>query len=752
MAEIRQHLTPASPVGELIATTSGVGGPAPDSADLLPLQVWTARPDGQLDWVNRRVVEYFGCPPGEVLGAGWQKQVHPEDLPAVLERWSAALRSGEPYEVGFRLRRADGRYRTHIARAVPTIDEAGRVLAWFGTTTDVEDLHRVREELRESERRAAFLARVSRDLASSLDYQETLRNIARMPVPHFADWCAVDVVAPDGRIERLAVEHVDPERVVFVERIEERYPTDHSRPQGVGEVIRTGRAEWAREIPPGLLEEFAVNEEHLALIRQLALRSYIIAPVHGRERVRGAITFVYAESGRHYEEDDLPFVEDLAGRAGIALENAELVRNLVETRAQLEEQTTELEMQTAELEMQTEELQSQAAHLEEQSAELEMSNTELERALERLSRNEALLAEAQRSAQLGSWEWDMLSGEIAWTDQMYRLYGYEPQAVAVDFERYMAGIHPDDRPLAQRAIEEALRTNGSFVFEHRALGADGVERVLHCRGRVLLDDNGKPVRMTGSAQDVTEQRAAEEAVRRAHLETERANRVKSDFLASMSHELRTPLNAIGGHVELIAMGIHGPITESQRAALERIRASQEHLLGLINDILQFARVEAGRLEYRIAPLPVGDVLVGVVGVLEAQARMRGLELSLERVPGELTVQADPDRLQQILFNLIGNAIKFTENGGRVAVGTSLDGGDVLIHVSDTGRGIAADDLETIFDPFVQVRASRAGDAPQGVGLGLAISRDLARAMKGDLTVRSELGRGSVFTVRLPAGT
>ncbi|HEX6587426.1 MAG TPA: PAS domain-containing protein, partial [Longimicrobiales bacterium] len=384
---------------DVVALNAGQGNQA--FADALPLQVWTARPDGQLDWVNRRVLEFFGRTFDEMIGAGWQEFVHPDDLAGTVERWRDSVTTGKPYEVAFRLRALDGRYRMHVARALPTVDDDGRVVAWHGSNTDVEDRHAAREALAESQRRATFLASVSRSLSTSLDYQQTLRNIAHMAVPSFADWAAVDVVAPDDTIQRLAVAHVDPTRVAQVQRIEEQYPTDHSRPQGVGEVIRTGRSQWMREIPASLLEESAVDAQHLELIRALALRSAVIAPIIGKDEVRGTITFVYAESGRTYEGDDVDFVEDLAARAAIALENAELVRDLIETRAQLEGQT-------AELEMQTEELQTQASHLEEQSTELEMANAELEETLERLSRSEGLLAEAQSSAHLGSWEWDMV--------------------------------------------------------------------------------------------------------------------------------------------------------------------------------------------------------------------------------------------------------------------------------------------------------------------------------------------------------
>ena len=723
---------------DVVALSAHEGGRA--FANALPLQVWTALPDGRLDWVNRRVLDYFGRTFDEMIGSGWQEFIHPDDLPGVIERWTDSLSTGRPYEVAFRLRAHDGQYRMHIGRALPTLDEQGRIVAWHGSNTDVDDRYAAREAITESERRAAFLANASRSLSTSLDYHETLRNIAHMAVPSFADWVAVDIVTDDGSIQRLAVAHVDPTRVAYVQRIEEQYPTDHSRPQGVGEVIRTGRSQWMREIPAWLLEESAIDERHLELIRALALRSAVIVPIRGKTGTRGAVTFVYAESARIYEERDVRFVEDLAARAAIALENAELVRDLVATRAQLEEQT-------AELEMQTEELQTQATHLEEQSTELEMSNAELEETLDRLTRSDALLAEAQSSAHLGSWEWDMIGGAITWTDEMYRLYGYAPQETAISFERYMAGIHPEDRDFAQQAIQNALESKGSFVFEHRAAGADGAERILHCRGRVILDESGRPIRMTGSAQDVTERRAAEEAIRRAHLEMERANRAKSDFLASMSHELRTPLNAIGGHVELIQIGIHGPVTEAQHASLERIRASQEHLLGLINDILQFAKVEAGRLEYRITDLAIDDVIVGVIGMLEPQAHARGLEVTQSCHSG-VTVRADHDRLQQILINLVGNAIKFTDPGGSVHVECEAGSRCAVVRVVDTGHGIPESELESIFDPFVQVRTTR-GDARQGVGLGLAISRDLARAMGGELTVTSRMGAGSTFTLIVP---
>ena len=236
---------------------------------------------------------------------------------------------------------------------------------------------------------------------------------------------------------------------------------------------------------------------------------------------------------------------------------------------------------------------------------------------------------------------------------------------------------------------------------------------------------------------------------RSSAEASRANRAKSDFLATMSHELRTPLNAIGGYADLMLMELPGPITPEQRDQLTRMRASQRHLLGLINSVLNMTQIENGRIEYRLQRVPILALVDEVLGLIEPQARAKGVMLSTSDCVTELNTRADPDRLRQIILNLLANAVKFTPAGGSIRIRcTSLNDEVVVISVSDTGIGIADEELLRIFDPFVQVgRRYASGD--EGVGLGLAISRDLARGMNGDLTAESKLGKGSTFTVRLP---
>ena len=248
--------------------------------------------------------------------------------------------------------------------------------------------------------------------------------------------------------------------------------------------------------------------------------------------------------------------------------------------------------------------------------------------------------------------------------------------------------------------------------------------------------------------------AESEAARAA---AESASRARSDFLAVMSHELRTPLNAIGGYAELMAMGIRGPLTPQLRDDLQRIQTSQRHLLGLINEVLNYARIETGVVHYDVADVELGEVVASVEPLIAPQLGAKRLAYAHDGCGHTPAVaRADRDKVRQVLLNLLSNAIKFTEPGGRIEVAcdaspVAAEGGRVLLRVRDTGVGIPPDQQERVFEPFVQVDA-RLTRPHEGTGLGLAISRDLARGMGGDLTLESEPGAGSTFTLALPAGT
>jgi signal transduction histidine kinase len=231
---------------------------------------------------------------------------------------------------------------------------------------------------------------------------------------------------------------------------------------------------------------------------------------------------------------------------------------------------------------------------------------------------------------------------------------------------------------------------------------------------------------------------------------EAANRAKSDFLAVMSHELRTPLNAIGGYADLMDLGVLGPVTAEQRDGIERMQRSQRHLLGLINGVLNYAKIDAGVVEYGIEEIPMEDILATSEALMAPQAGEKELLLRVEPCGRGMVARGDRDKVQQIVLNLLSNAVKFTDAGGTVAVDCSARGdGKIEVRVTDTGRGIADEARERVFQPFVQIdwKLTR---TVEGVGLGLAISRDLARGMGGELAVTSVVGEGSTFTLTLPA--
>ena len=312
-------------------------------------------------------------------------------------------------------------------------------------------------------------------------------------------------------------------------------------------------------------------------------------------------------------------------------------------------------------------------------------------------------------------------------------------------------------------LDRVLATGEPFVGREQRLvlkrtsDAEPEERFVDFVYQPLTEADGTRSGIIAHGSDVTEQVLARRDIERllieseqARAEAESANRVKSEFLAIMSHELRTPLNAIGGYADLIEMGIRGPVTPEQRDDLHRIQMSQRHLLGLINEVLNYAKLETGTVEFDVTEVRMREVLAAAESLVAPQAKTKGLALAVGDCPPSIVVHTDSEKLRQILVNLLSNAIKFTDAGGRIDMTCVADSKLVYVRVTDTGIGIPEDKLDAIFDPFVQVRPelTRRHD---GTGLGLAISRDLARGMGGDLAVESALGKGSTFTLSLPLG-
>lgn len=428
----------------------------------------------------------------------------------------------------------------------------------------LEDMARAQNEIRSQARlleRSQLASRILADagaaLAASLDYNATVRAVARLALPRLADACAVDVVGDDGRMWRLEAANVDHAKEELARELRRRYPLTFEARHPISDVIRSGDSRLIAEVSNRLLESIALDDEHLRMLRELGYRSAMIVPLVAGGRRFGAISFFSTSSGRRYQSSDLALAEELARRAAIALEQARLY-------------------------------------------------------------DAALLA----------------------------------------------------------------------------------------------------------------------------------NQAKSDFLAVVSHELRTPLTAIMGYADLLLGGMPDPLPPKSRTHIERVRTAAWHLLGLIDEILVYTRLEAGREELHPERVSVPDLLAEAAALIEPVAADHGLRFAVDADDGPITIDTDLTKLRQILLNLLSNAVKFTD-AGEVRLCAYREQEAVVFTVGDTGIGIAEEHFEKVFDPFWQIDQS-ATRSVGGTGLGLSVSRKLARLLGGDITVESTPGAGAVFSVRLPA--
>jgi PAS domain S-box-containing protein len=540
-------------------------------ADAIPTLAWTARADGHVDWCNARWYAYTGTTAEQMAGWGWRAVQDPAALPDVMARWQASLASGEPFEMTLPLRGADGRFRRFLTRVMPVRDAGGRVVRWFGTSTDVEAERAAREAAEQAAARTALLQALTDAFSRAVTREEVADVVLDRVAPAFeAHLGVLALVTAEG--DRLAV--AAPERLrPDTWQQWATFPLD--APVPLAAAARDGRTVTLPTFDAIAAQAPAVAE----MCRAYGTEAMHVVPVVASDgQVLGALGLSFP-TPRPFDPETLALLETLARQAAQAIERTRL------------------------------------------------------------------------------------------------------------FEA------------AQAARVEAER-------------------------------------------------------RRA--EAEGANAAKSQFLSTMSHELRTPLNAIGGYTELLTLGLRGPLTDAQRHDLDRVRLANQHLMSLVTDILNFVRVDAGHIEYRPADVELASIVGDLESLIGPQLVAKGVAFDHDAcapdAPGEPhLVRADPEKLRQVLLNLLSNAVKFTESGGRVSIACDVDAevGVVRVRVRDTGRGIPPDQLERIFEPFVQVDRHRTHESQQGVGLGLAISRELARGMDGELTAESVVGEGSTFTLTLP---
>lgn len=669
-------------------------------AEAMPVIVWTNTVDGKLVYINQRWSDFTGVDQPESLEKGFKYFVHPEDYDRVIDTWRQSAVSGEPYESEYRLRREDGQYEWFLGRSVPVRDANGTIVQWVGTATALDEQKRAREGFK-------FLAETTSILASSLDYETTLKSVAQLSVPRIADWCAVDIVNPEGNVERLAVAHVDPAKIRLAEDLQEKYPTDPNAPTGVPNVIRTGKSEFYPHLPEDLLRKAAKDEEHWRIIESIGFTSAITVPLLARGFVLGAITLVSAESGRRYTEHDLALAEDLGKRAGTAIDNAWLYRKAqeeIEERKRVEE----------------------AVRLSE-------------------TRFRTLIEQSPLSVQLFSLDGYCLQANRAWAElfdsDIEQLKGYN---VLQDPQLDQKGI----RQYMQRAFEGETVSIPPVEYDPADIGKKGRPRWVRAFAYPVRDAEGSSKEIALILEDVTDRIEAEADLREAKEAAEAANQSKDKFLAILSHELRTPLTPVLTTVQALEMDEDFP--EQYREWLELIHRNVELEARLIDDLLDITRIAKGKLKLNIEPTNLHRLIEHVIDIYSPEIGAKGLTFSKDLQAKNTLAEVDPARLQQVIWNLLKNAVKFTPRGGSISIETSDTEAGIRLSVRDTGIGIDDEVLPRIFEAFEQGEQTVTRHFG-GLGLGLAISKSLVDMHGGSISATSN-GRnnGSVFSVELAA--
>jgi PAS domain S-box-containing protein len=717
--------------------------------------------DGVITSWNSAAARMFGYTEAEAVGRSIALVVPPHRLDEeadILRR----LARGEAIEAFETVRRHKDGGTLDVALSISPIRSSGGTIA--GASTIARDIgprkraeaeraallaaeRRARETAEAAEREASFLADATAILGSSLEYDTTLARVARLAIPILADLCAIDLLESDGRTRRVATAHVDVAKEVLVGSVRTLHGFNPDAPHGVPAVIRTRRTALVASATDADLAGAARNPEQLAMFHALGLKSWIIVPLIARAQILGAMTFVITESSRRYTARDVAFAEAVANRAAAAIDNARLYREADAARILAEAASSEARRAQREAEIFGDVTAAATTSLD------------LDTVLERVVNGAKELCGADvgrialRDPVTDTMHFRYLAGS--------RLAGHHPPEVSREAglgarvwrtgRPYRTDDHPGD-PHRHRDHEALLAEEGtiaSLVVPVR----------LHDRveGLIYLDNRSRRA-FTDRDENLVERFAdhAAVAIQNARLlaaeqaargQAEAANRAKDEFLAVLSHELRTPLNAVYGWARMLRAG-QVPAEATERG-LDAIVRNAHAQVQLIDDLLDISRVVTGKMRLDVRPVDLRSVIEAALDAVRPAADAREIRVQTVLDPRAGPVTGDPDRLQQVVWNLLMNAVKFTPKGGRVQVHLQRVNSHVEIVVRDTGVGMSADVLPFVFDRF------RQGDSSStrmhaGLGLGLALVKHFVELHGGSVTAQSPgEGLGATFVVSLP---
>ncbi len=603
---------------------------------------WMAQPDGHIDWYNDRWYEYTGTTFQQMEGWGWQSVHAPDVLPEVMQRWQKALESGEPFNMVFPLRGADGEYRPFLTQVLPFRDGDGKITRWFGTNTDISAIKRTEDELREARSRLESTLAAAEIGTWEFD---SVKNLVRA----------------DPNLARMFGVSLDDEASGSLESyLKAIHPDDQERvTEGIEQALKSG----------------STYENEFRIVGSDDKVRWVVA--------RGRV-----------ERDD-------SGKAirlpGVAMDISE--------RKQVEKA-------------------------------LQESKEQFRLALD--------------SAELGTWSVDPATYHLT-CDERFRII-FHGCVDPITYEQAIAAIHPDDQQRIREAVAKAIRPDNPvhYAEEYRIVQPNGRSRWVFAKGRANFEPTDAGRRLAsfdGTLMDITQQRKMQEELRELASRLSEADRRKDEFLATLAHELRNPLAPIRTGLEIMKSVMDDPATmEEIRCTMER---QTQQLIMLVDDLLDVSRISKGKLELRKCRVKLADVIKIAVEASHPLIVESNHELTVSIPEEPIHLDADPNRLPQIVSNLINNSTKYTPEGGRIRLLAERQESEVIVSVEDNGLGIPAEMLERIFEMFAQIDRSQE-KGYTGLGIGLSLAKSLVEMHDGRIEVHSEgSGKGSVFKVRLP---
>jgi len=755
----------------------------------------TTDPSGRCTYLDERWRGFTGQEPAEALGHGWLDVLHPDDRGKAIKTLRLVLEERKPFRHEFRVRRSNGAYRWALAIGAPRFDDSGAFLGYIGSIVDIDDRRAIEAALAASEERQAFLLKLGdalRSLSDPLDIQRQAARILSLRLRaagvHYGEvngaWGIVrrdDGDAAPGAVWKYHLDSYGPlimsellaGRTLVIDDVvngggltpAEREATAALKigAYAIAPLLRAGRSVAFVVVHHVAPHRWASDE--LALIEATAERTWeAVERALAEERLRIAherLTAALRVSPVVLFEQDRDLRYLWIQNAALGVDPGQIVGKSDRDLLERTEDVNALEAIKRAV-LSTGAAARKEVHIFRRgvsrwfdlNVEPRISNgeiigivgaptevTERKEAAEDLRRARESLELAVDAGQMGTWDLDLNDDSGTRNLRHDQIFGYETRQEAWGKEIARRHVLEEDRAAFDAACAKAKET-GKLEFEVRVRWPNGAVHWMAARGRVSFDEHGRPARAAGVTFDVTEQKRAEHAL-------VEADRRKDEFLAILGHELRNPLASIQCVVQLLSRTGGVEVLQSDRAPVDMMKRQVEHLVRLVDDLLDISRINSGKIELRKERAEVASIVADALGMSQTDIEAKGHRIENRVAPEPLVVHGDPMRLTQVVTNLIKNAAKYTPPRGVIEIGTAREGDEAVVRVRDNGVGIAADMLPFVFDLFSQADSGEK-NGEGGLGVGLALAQKLVDLHGGRIEARSAgLGKGSEFVVRLP---